>query len=110
MTKSPDLVTGSGTSGQRRLYSSSPAVDFFALVAAAASSKLGAGAFFFLALGFSSATSSAWTVTVSLGGLGRDRLLLEYQHNRNALAVAADGSPTSLAADTLTLRGQVVFQ
>jgi len=51
-----------------------------------------------------------WTVTVSWGGLGRDRLLLEYQHNRNALAVAADGSPTSLAADTLTLRGQVVFQ
>jgi hypothetical protein len=51
-----------------------------------------------------------WTVTVSLGGLGRDRLLLEYQHNRNALAVAADGSPTTLAADTLTLRGQIVFQ
>jgi hypothetical protein len=51
-----------------------------------------------------------WTVTLSLGGMGRDRLLLEYQHNRNALAVAADGSPTTLAADTLTLRGQVVFQ
>ena len=51
-----------------------------------------------------------WTVTLSWGGMGRDRLLLEYQHNRNALAVAADGSPTTLAAETLTLRGQVVFQ
>jgi hypothetical protein len=51
-----------------------------------------------------------WTVTLSWGGMGRDRLLLEYQHNRNALAVAADGSPTTLAADTLTLRGQLVFQ
>jgi hypothetical protein len=52
----------------------------------------------------------AWTVALSWGGMGRDRLLLEYQHNHNALAVAADGSPTSLAADTLTLRGQMVFQ
>jgi hypothetical protein len=50
-----------------------------------------------------------WTFTLSWGGVGRDRLLLEYQHNRNALAVAADGSPTTLAADTLTLRGQMVF-
>jgi len=39
----------------------------------------------------------------------RNRLMLEYQHNRNALGVAADGSPTTLAADTLTLRGQMVF-
>jgi hypothetical protein len=51
-----------------------------------------------------------WTFALSWGGLGRNRLVLEYQHNRNALAVAADGSPTSLAADTLTLRGQMVFQ
>jgi hypothetical protein len=50
-----------------------------------------------------------WTVTLSLGGMARDRLLLEYQHNHNALAVAADGSSTTLAADTLTLRGQMVF-
>ena len=50
-----------------------------------------------------------WTFTLSLGGFSRTRLLLEYQHNRNALAIAADGSPTTLAADTLTLRGQMVF-
>jgi hypothetical protein len=51
-----------------------------------------------------------WTFTLSWGGVGQDRLLLEYQHNHNALAVAANGSPTTLAADTLTLRGQMVFQ
>jgi hypothetical protein len=51
-----------------------------------------------------------WTFTLSWGGMGRDRLLLEYQHNHSALAVAADGAPTTLAANTLTLRGQVVFQ
>jgi hypothetical protein len=52
---------------------------------------------------------SSWTFTLSWGGLAHDRLVLEYQHNRNALAVAADGAPTTLAADTLTLRGQMVF-
>jgi hypothetical protein len=51
-----------------------------------------------------------WTFTLSWGGAARDRLLLEYQHNHNALAIAADGSPTTLAADTLTLRGQMVFR
>ncbi len=51
-----------------------------------------------------------WTFALSWGGLGRNRLILEYQHNHNALAVAADGSPTTLAADTITLRGQMVFQ
>ena len=51
----------------------------------------------------------AWTFTLSWGGLSRNRLMLEYQHNRNALGVASDGSPTTLAADTLTLRGQMVF-
>lgn len=50
-----------------------------------------------------------WTFTLSLGGSAHDRLMLEYQHNRNALGVASDGSPTTLAADTLTLRGQMVF-
>jgi hypothetical protein len=50
-----------------------------------------------------------WTFTLSWGGFAHDRLTLEYQHNRNALAVAADGSPTTLASDTLTLRGQMVF-
>ena len=56
------------------------------------------------------ASFHAWTFTLSWGGFARDRLLLEYQHNRNALAISANGSPTTLAADTLTLRGQMVFQ
>ena len=50
-----------------------------------------------------------WTFTLSFGGFARNRLTLEYQHNRNALGVASDGSPTTLAADTLILRGQMVF-
>ncbi len=50
-----------------------------------------------------------WTFTLSLGGFAHNRLALEFQHNRNALGVASDGSPTTLAADTLTLRGQMVF-
>ena len=50
-----------------------------------------------------------WTFTLSWGGFAHDRLMLEYQHNRNALGMASDGSPTTLAADTLTLRGQMVF-
>jgi hypothetical protein len=51
-----------------------------------------------------------WTFMLSWGGVAHDRLVLEYQHNHNALAIAKDGSPTTLAADTLTLRGQMVFQ
>jgi hypothetical protein len=50
-----------------------------------------------------------WTFALSFGGMAHNRLTLEYQHNRNSLAIAADGSPTTLAADTLTLRGQMVF-
>jgi hypothetical protein len=37
------------------------------------------------------------------------RLLLEYDINRNPLGVAADGSPTTLADNTLTLRAQLVY-
>jgi hypothetical protein len=55
------------------------------------------------------ASFHTWTFTLSWGGFARDRLLFEYQHNRNALAISANGSPTTLAADTLTLRGQMVF-
>jgi hypothetical protein len=51
-----------------------------------------------------------WTAAISLGGVSRNRLVLEYQHNRNALAIASDGSPTTLATDTVTLRGQVAFR
>lgn len=55
------------------------------------------------------ASFRTWTTTVAWGGFSRNRLTLEYQHNHNALAIAANGSPTTLAADTLSLRGQMVF-
>ena len=41
-------------------------------------------------------------------GLGA-RLLLEYDINRNPLGIGANGVPTTLADNALTLRGQVVF-
>jgi hypothetical protein len=50
--------------------------------------------------------------TVALMAMARyrgARLLLEYDINRNPLGVAADGSPTTLADNTLTLRGQLVY-
>jgi hypothetical protein len=37
------------------------------------------------------------------------RLLLEYDINRNPLGLGANGAPTSLADNALTLRGQLVF-
>ena len=51
--------------------------------------------------------------TVALMGMARygpgARLLLEYDINRNPLGVGANGAPTTLADNALTLRGQVVF-
>jgi len=37
------------------------------------------------------------------------RLLLEYDVNRNPLGIGANGAPTTLADNALTLRGQLVF-
>jgi hypothetical protein len=37
------------------------------------------------------------------------RLLLEYDINRNPLGIGANGAPTTLADNALTLRAQVVF-
>jgi hypothetical protein len=37
------------------------------------------------------------------------RLLLEYDIDRNPLGIGANGAPTTLADNALTLRGQVVF-
>jgi hypothetical protein len=37
------------------------------------------------------------------------RLVLEYDINHNPLGIAANGAPTSLADNALTLRGQMVF-
>ena len=50
--------------------------------------------------------------TVALMAMARyrgARLLLEYDINKNPLGVAADGSPTTLADNTLTLRAQLVY-
>ena len=37
------------------------------------------------------------------------RLTVEYDHNTNALGIAAGGAPTTLGSDALTLRAQLVF-
>ena len=37
------------------------------------------------------------------------RLLLEYDINRNPLGIGANGAPTTLADNALTMRGQLVF-
>ena len=50
-----------------------------------------------------------WTFTAAWRATGMDRLVLEFQRNRNALGLSANGTPTSLSANTLTLRGQMVF-
>jgi hypothetical protein len=50
--------------------------------------------------------------TLALMGMLRyesGRLVLEYDHNGNALGRDANGSPTTLRDDVLTLRGQVTF-
>jgi hypothetical protein len=50
--------------------------------------------------------------TVAVMGMlryGQQRLLLEYDINRNPLGIGINGSPTTLADNALTLRGQLVF-
>ncbi len=50
--------------------------------------------------------------TLALMGMvryGRQRLLLEYDINRNPLGVSTSGAPTTLADNALTFRAQVVF-
>lgn len=50
--------------------------------------------------------------TLALMGMfryGQQRLLLEYDINHNPLGIGPNGAPTSLAANALTLRGQMVF-
>ncbi|MEO7108914.1 MAG: hypothetical protein ABI183_00635 [Polyangiaceae bacterium] len=37
------------------------------------------------------------------------RLLFEYDHNTNPLGLSANGQPTTLASDALTVRGEVSF-
>ncbi len=50
--------------------------------------------------------------TLALMGMvryGNQRLLLEYDVSSNPLGLSPDGSPTTLASNTLTLRAQMVF-
>jgi hypothetical protein len=50
--------------------------------------------------------------TVALMGMlryGQQRLVLEYDINRNPLGIGVNGAPTTLADNALTLRGQLVF-
>jgi hypothetical protein len=50
--------------------------------------------------------------TVALMGMlryGQQRLLIEYDINKNPLGLGINGSPTTLADNALTLRGQLVF-
>ncbi|HZS39552.1 MAG TPA: hypothetical protein VFF06_22125 [Polyangia bacterium] len=55
--------------------------------------------------------SSFSTVAVAAAARfpGYGRLVLEYDHNTNPLGRRADGTPTTLASDALTFRGQVQF-
>jgi hypothetical protein len=52
---------------------------------------------------------SSLTLTAAWRWVGQNRVTLEYQHNGNALGRSPSGAPTTLAADTLTVRGQVAF-
>jgi hypothetical protein len=50
--------------------------------------------------------------TLALMGMlryGQQRLLLEYDINKNPLGIGVNGAPTTLADNALTLRAQLVF-
>jgi hypothetical protein len=56
--------------------------------------------------------ASAAFTTLALMGMLRyrsGRLVLQYDHNTNALGRDPNGAPTTLKDDALTLRGQVTF-
>jgi hypothetical protein len=54
------------------------------------------------------ASYSTWAFTLA-GRLPPARLVVEYDHNDNALGRAANGAPTRLRDDVFTLRGEIVF-
>lgn len=56
-------------------------------------------------------TDRSYSTFALMGMLRYDqaRLLLEYDINKNPLGLAANGAPTTLAANALTLRAQMVF-
>lgn len=54
--------------------------------------------------------ASYGTLAVAASGRWRRlRVMLEYDHRTNALGVATDGAPTTLADDSLALRGELVY-
>jgi hypothetical protein len=52
---------------------------------------------------------STMTAAVAARLAGYGRVILEYRHETNALGRKLDGTPTTLGADVLTLRGEVTF-
>jgi hypothetical protein len=52
---------------------------------------------------------TALTFTGALRYKGYARLIAQYDHNTNALGRTTDGTPTTLASDQFTLRGEVRF-
>lgn len=57
-------------------------------------------------------TDPTWTTLAVLAGYRRgddSRVVVEYDHERNPLGRADDGSPTTRAADRVTVRAQVGF-
>jgi hypothetical protein len=55
------------------------------------------------------ATYSTLAIAAAGRFAGYGRLVLEYDHNTNPLGRRADGTPTTLQSDALTLRAQVQF-
>jgi hypothetical protein len=53
------------------------------------------------------ASFTTWTATAAWRWVGLDRVTLEYQHVKNPLGRTAAGAPTTLGADTVSLRGQL---
>ncbi len=52
---------------------------------------------------------STWAFAAAVRYPGYARLILEYDHNTNALGRTMDGTPTTLASDSFTLRAEVKF-
>ena len=58
---------------------------------------------------YKDASYSTFAVAAALRYPGYARLIVEYDHNTNALGRLTDGSPTTLASDALTVRAEVKF-
>jgi hypothetical protein len=50
-----------------------------------------------------------WTATAAWRWAGLDRVVVEYQHQRNPLGRSASGAPTTLGGDAVAVRGQLAW-